>query len=160
MQSVTGEELLAAETAKVEWVPLPEFLGEGKGVYVRRVMPVERDLFEVTTYTQGAAASPNGVDDPRRRLRNLRARLVVLCACDADGKRIFRDDQAEALGTKAGASAMVDTIYDAAKKLNRMYMSEKETDAAAKNFEGAPSASFGSSSATDTAELSASCSAP
>ena len=52
----------------------------------------------------------------KQNMKNLRSRLVVLCAVDESGKRIFNDSDADALGKKSAAA--VDRLFTAASKHN------------------------------------------
>ena len=133
------ETILAAQDSKRISVDVPEW---GVTVYLRTLSGTERDAFEGGLMAQGtpgiaapaapaaAAGTPElftpekvGLVLDKSRLQateadlaNLRARLVALCAVDADGKRIFADDDIPALGGKA--SAPLDRLFSAAQELN------------------------------------------
>lgn len=100
------ETILAAQDSKRIPVEVPEW---GVTVYLRTLSGTERDAFEGGLMKgKGKQRAPD--------LANLRARLVALCAVDADGKRIFADDDIPALGAKA--SAPLDRLFSAAQELN------------------------------------------
>lgn len=107
-KDLTAEDILKADDLKVEKVFIPEWDGF---VYVRSLTGAERDAWEAEGYlSKNEKGQPN--------LYNLRARLVVLCAVDAEGNRLFTKEQAEALGEKnAGA---LDKIYERAQRLNAL----------------------------------------
>ena len=88
-------------------VNVPEW---GGSVHVRMLTARQRDAFEL--WVSGDTKE------------NIRARLAVLCVCDADGKLLFSDDDADALGEKSGSA--MDRIFDAAADLNKF--SKKDTE--------------------------------
>jgi len=85
----------------------------------------ERDQFENTLFKGSGKNRTENV-------ANLRSRLVVLCAVNESGDRIFSDDDAEALGRKNAAA--VDIVFSVAQKLNGL--SENDVDDLVKNSEG------------------------
>ncbi len=88
---------------KPEVVEVPEW---GGSLYIRMLTASERDKFEASCVGTGK----------KQNLTNIRARLVVLCACDEAGERMFTDGDAEALGRKSAAA--VDKVFGACSKLN------------------------------------------
>lgn len=102
---LTRDEALGYLDLQVEPVKIPEW--GGKILYVRRLSGEERDIFEDLTF--GAEGSQ------KDRLRNFRAKLVCLCACNEKGERLFTQDDIEALGKKS-ASAL-ERIYRVAERL-------------------------------------------
>jgi hypothetical protein len=104
--ALTREEILGREDLPLEEVPVPEW---GGAVWVRTISAAERDAWEASTYGDGKG-------DVRERLANLRARLVCLCACSANGDRLFTDADAGKLGGKSAAA--VDRLFDVAQRLN------------------------------------------
>lgn len=78
----------------------------GGDVYVRMLTGTERDAFEVSCQEDALG------------LANLRARFVVLTACDADGKRVFEDGDATTLGQTAAAT--LDLVFTAGQQINGM----------------------------------------
>jgi len=108
------EAILAAQDSKRIPVEVPEW---GVKVYLRTLTGAERDAFEGGLMKgKGKNRAPD--------LANLRARLVALCAVDADGKRIFADDDIHALGGKAAAP--LDRLFSAAQELNSL--SDKDVE--------------------------------
>jgi hypothetical protein len=93
---------------KPVWVDIPEW-GEGRGVYVRPLSASERDQWEGSITVQ--KKSGNEI-----QMENIRARLVVLSACDDMGKQMFTGDHVEALGNRN--SAAIDRIFKVAQKLS------------------------------------------
>lgn len=84
-------------------VPVPEWGGE---VHVRVMTGAERDAFEIATVP------------PLGSLRNVRARLIVACACDERGTRLFEDGDVEAVG--ALDARALDRVFRAARELNAL----------------------------------------
>ena len=104
--------ILSRVDLDVKEVHVPEWDGS---VCVRGLTARERDSFETSI---GASAD----------LDNLRARLVVLTVCDAEGNRIFKDNDASELGKKNAQA--VDRLFEVARSLSGM------TDADVKELEG------------------------
>jgi hypothetical protein len=98
--------ILGAQDTKRIPVEVPEW---GVTVWLRTLTGTERDAFEGSLMKgKGKNRAPD--------LANLRARLVVLCAVDEAGQRIFAPDDVDALGRKAAAP--LDRLFSAAQELN------------------------------------------
>jgi len=104
--SLTRQEVLAADDLPRQEVQVPEW---GGTVFVRVLSGTERDAFEQSV------AGPRG---GAMNLANVRARLVVLCATDASGERLFTDKDVVELGKKSAVA--LDRVFLAAQKLNGM----------------------------------------
>jgi len=100
MKVLTRDEILNMDDLKIEEVNVPEWNGV---VFIRTITGQERDIFEQTMSEAGG-------------LRNLRARLVALTAIDKEGKRIFSEKDAPALGKKS--AAVIDRLFKVAQELN------------------------------------------
>ena len=120
---LTKEQILSADDLRQEEVEVPEWNGS---VSVRTLTGTDRDAFEQSIV--------QGVD--KMDLANVRARMAVLCVVDADGKRMFADSDAKALGARS--SLALGRIFDAAQKLNAM--TDEDVRELAKNSGGGPSA--------------------
>lgn len=107
--------LTSADLAR-EAVNVPEW---GGTVYVRVLTAKERDAWELT-FTPTVKGAPVV-------LENVRARLVVLTAVDAEGRRLFEDGDVEALGGKNAAA--VDRLFVVAQRLNGLTVTEIEDTA-------------------------------
>lgn len=108
MALLTKDEILAADDLPTEDVEVPEW---GGTVRVRTLTGAERDRFEESiTQVKGGSVKTN--------YANLRARLVALCAVDEQGRRLFSDADAAALGRKSAAA--LDRVFIAARRLNGM----------------------------------------
>lgn len=111
MTALRRDAILGADDRPRERVEVPEWGGH---VYVRSMSGTERDGWE---------ASFLG-DAENRGLRNARARLVVLCAVDEEGRRIFAEHDADALGEKSGLA--LDRVFKAAMRMNALGRAEVE----------------------------------
>ena len=108
MAVLTKDAILKAEDLERKLVTVKEWGGD---VYVRSMTAAERDDWEA-----GLMASKT--EDAKSNLRNLRARLTVICVVDEAGNRLFSDADAEALGQKSARA--VDRIFSAAARLNAL----------------------------------------
>ncbi len=122
---LSGEEILAAADYKFEDVDVPEW---GGSVRIKGLTGEERDAFEASTVqTRGKNVKQN--------LKNLRARLVVMAAIDAEGNKIFQPYQIDALGKKSAAA--LDRCFAVAQRLSRI--SDEDIEELTEDFELAPS---------------------
>lgn len=85
--ALTRDGILATEDLPLVAVEVPEW---GGTVWVKPMTAAGRDAFEA------AVSDDNGTVDKR----NFRAKLVVRCAVTPEGVRLFKDDDAKALGAK------------------------------------------------------------
>ncbi len=145
MNLLTGDQLLAADDVKRERVSVPEWGGD---VIVQGLTGTERDAWE-------AEMVERGKEDPKAWAENVRARLLVRCLVNDQGERLFKADQAEALGKKNGAALA--QVFDVAQRLSGLRKADVES--VAKNSASGPSAASGSTSPTATASPSGSSSA-
>ena len=83
----------------------------GQTVWVRTLSGAEKDAFE----DQSVVAAGQGMRAVRA---NFRARLAALVCCDADGKRLFTDADAQALGQTSACE--LEKIVKVAARLNGM----------------------------------------
>ncbi len=110
---LTASAILQAHDLVIEKIDLPEW---GGTAFVREMSGFERDGWEV--YAQREIEKKAG------RV-NMRAKLATLVLCDADGRRLFTDEQANELAKKS--SAALDRIYEAAIKVNQLTQSDVKT---------------------------------
>ena len=98
--------ILNADDLPREKVTVPQWGGD---VFVRTLTGTERDDFEQSCLnSKGKSKEMN--------LKNIRARLCVLCLCEENGTRLFDARDVDDLGKKS-ASAL-DLIFAVAQKLN------------------------------------------
>jgi len=79
----------------IELVEVPEWNG---AVYVRELSASERDEYEESMLN---ACKIGNNTEVRMNFKNAKARLVVKCAVDENGDRLFKDTDATALGAKS-----------------------------------------------------------
>jgi len=103
---ITREEILATELIR-ERVSVPEWGGD---VFVKEMSGVETDEWELAV-----------VNDRM----NARAITVIHCIVAEDGNRIFKDDDAAALGQKSGRA--MSRITDVWRRLNKAAEADMET---------------------------------
>ena len=116
------DRILAADDMPFEDVELPEW---GETVRVRGLSSRERDTFE------DEILDDEGVAD----VENIRARLLVRTCLDPEtGKRVFTDDDADALGAKSAKP--MQRLFSVARRLSAL--SEDDIEELVKNSESAP----------------------
>ena len=93
---------------KAEDLPKERVNEWGQEFFIRCLTGAERDAYE-----QDVIKDKDG-----DKWRNVRAKLVVRCAVDAEGNRIFTDLDALALGQKSGA--VLDRLYAVAQRVSGM----------------------------------------
>jgi hypothetical protein len=126
MSLLSKDAILAAEDRRTCDVDVPEW---GGTVRVRALSGAERDAYEIAL----AGVRPDGTARPN--LVNVRARLVAMAVVDEDGKRLFTDRDAAALGEKS-AQAM-DRVFVAAQRLSGL--SQGDVEELTEAFTSAPS---------------------
>lgn len=105
MALLNRNQILEAKDIKTEIVDVPEW---GGSVMVKLLTGTERDQLEASV-----------IDDKGKfKKDNVRAKLVLKCAVDEEGKPLFQPADLEAIGSKS--SSALDRIFSAAQKLNRM----------------------------------------
>lgn len=127
MDLLSRDQILGAEDIGTEDVPVPEW---GGTVRVRGLSGRERDAYEAAM----VQISANGAR--RVTMDNIRAGLVARSVVDAEGNRLFSDEDVKALGEKSGAA--LDRVWDVARRLSGL--SEEDVEELAEGFGDAPSA--------------------
>ena len=123
MGMLTREDILKT-ALKTELIEVPEW---GGSVVVREAMAADYDAYSQSLST--TVIDEEGDAQRTPNLGNASARLVVRCVFDNEGKRLFTDADAEALGQKS--SAAVERVY---RKIAAMSgMNRKAKAALAKN---------------------------
>ena len=113
MNILSKDAILAADDLPRETVNVPEWGGE---VLVRTMSGTDRDAFEASLLEKDG------------RMENVRARLVALTLCDAQGDRLFNDSEIAALGRKSARA--LDRVFAVAQRLNGIGV--EQVDAAKK----------------------------
>src|SRR4051812_29746479 len=106
------EDILSSEDrAKPIRVDTPEW--KCGHVFVRVITGTELDAYDMAVYKNNEAGTPI-----------VRAELLVRAIADESGKRVFSDDDTISLGAKSGA--VLDRLYDAARRINGMSRESQE----------------------------------
>lgn len=109
MPILSRDEIFATEDVKTEIVPVPEWGGD---VRIRGLSAEKRDEWDSSFETDSA-----GKFIPHC-MKNVRARLVSMCAVDENGNPLFQPSDVAKLGEKS-ASALV-RLHDACRRLSGM----------------------------------------
>lgn len=121
MNLTIRQKILQAQDKPTFAVAVPEWCEDT--LYIRTLSAAERDDYEMWTFVASDRS-------------NYRAKLVCRALIDADGNRVFEDDDAPALGTKS--SQVVSRLFDIATKVNGLLQADVEE--LEKNCAGAGSA--------------------
>ncbi|MEX5636535.1 hypothetical protein [Parafrankia sp. FMc2] len=105
MTLLTRDSILTADDRKTVDVECPEW---GGTVRLRSISGAQRDSFEQSCLVQkGKTRQVN--------MRNARAKLIILCAVDETGGRMFSDGDLSALSRKNAKP--LDRLFEEAQKL-------------------------------------------
>ena len=118
---LSKEAILGADDIPVETVRVPEWDRKGgpqAWIRIRGLTGKERDRYE-TSITTGKGR------DQTINARNARAKLLVMAIIDGEGKRMFSEEDINALGNKS-ASAL-ERLFDVARKLSGLTVQDIET---------------------------------
>jgi len=99
MPVLSRDAIKQVNDAKLETVDVPEW---GGSVCIKTLSGTERDAFE-----EGYA---------EQKMRNFRARFLVLTLCDEAGERLYADNEADELGSKS--AVVLNRLFDSAWSLN------------------------------------------
>lgn len=94
----------------------------GQWVRLRGLTGAERDDYEASH--QNIEWGKNGAIKKMERVGNARARLLVRCLVDGDGRQVFKPEDAEALGAKSGEA--LDKLWQVAARLSGIRESDIE----------------------------------
>lgn len=97
--ALSKSKILAANDTKLDKVNVPEW---GDDVYIKTLSGTDRDLFE-DAYS-------------RDKMKNFRARFLVLTLCDDKGDRLFSDEDVDSLGKKS--AVVLNRLFEKAWSLN------------------------------------------
>jgi hypothetical protein len=109
MPAITRDAALAAVDLPRERVEVPEW-GVGAYVFIRGLGGTEKDAFECYAIEQRKRYHTDG------GFPGIRAALVVRCAVDDDGQRIFSDADIDLVGAKSGKA--LDHMWTVAARLS------------------------------------------
>lgn len=116
--------ILGADDAEIRDVPIPEW---GGTVRIKSITGTARDAFEASLREgKGKNADVN--------LRNMRAKLIALCAVDENGTKLFTQQDVGRLGSKNAKP--LDKLFDECTDL--IGMSEKDVETYVEDFGQTP----------------------
>jgi hypothetical protein len=124
MAILSREGIFEADDVEYAVVPCPEWGGD---VRLKSIRGNQRDAYEASVLEQNGS-------DRKINMRNARAKLIVLCAVDEDGRALFGPDDVSALGRKNARP--LDRLFDAARTL--IGMGEKDVAKLTENFGATP----------------------
>lgn len=133
MAVLTREQIDKSSDTVKEIVDVPEWC-EGGQVIITSMGADERDAWEASMIeTRGTSQKMN--------YKQARAKLVARCLVDESGKRLYTNEEIDALGKRNGA--VIDRLFAVAKRVNAL--EKKDVDDLTKNSsagptEGSPSA--------------------
>lgn len=88
---LSAADIFAADDLELTLVDVPEW---GGSVYLRAMTGLERDTFETASLKYSNTKDPSF-------LRNFRAKFVLACVVDADGKPLFKENQLDKIASKS-----------------------------------------------------------
>jgi len=120
LMRLSKDDILKAADTQTEEVDVPEW---GGTVLVRGLTGTERDEYEASLMVRRG-------DQMVMNTANGRAKLIAKCVVDDDGRRLFTDQDANALGEKSGKA--LDRLFDVASRLSGLR--EEDVKEATGNF--------------------------
>lgn len=111
MSLLTRDQILKADDLKTEVVKVPEWRKDGE-IIVSTMSGTGRDEYESDIYSSKGS------------MVNTRAKLLIRCIVDKDGKRLFTEKDIVALGAKSAKP--LDRCFDVARKLNGIGVDDVE----------------------------------
>lgn len=98
-------EILEAEDREYDVIPCPEWGGD---VRISSISGRQRDEYEQSMVEQKGS-------DRKLNMRNARAKLIILCAVDEQGQKLFTAEDIRRLGAKNAKP--LDRLFDACQVL-------------------------------------------
>lgn len=127
MAMLSREQILEAKDLTYRELSVPEWGGD---VRIKMLTGAERDEFESSTVEMKG-------NKPTQNLKNLRARLVLLCLVDSDGAPMLSRSDVGRLGQKSAAA--LERVFQACMDHNGM--SDKDIEELTEVFDEGQSAS-------------------
>lgn len=107
MPALSKSAIIAAKDVRIEKINVPEWGGD---VFIKTLSGTDRDAFE-DAYS-------------REKMKNFRARFLVMTLCDEKGGRLFDDAEIEEVGKKS--SIVLNRLFDKAWSFNAFTAVEVE----------------------------------
>lgn len=99
-----------------EWAPQGDPEPDSWIMRLKGMTGTERDRWEASMQPRGNSKKPN--------LENFRARLIIQCAVDQDGNRIFNAGDAKMIGSKSAKA--ISRVFDKCQEMNGLSESDVE----------------------------------
>lgn len=109
VNSSIRQKILAAKPTAMERLDVPEW---DATVWIKELTLKERDAFEADQIVREEDGSM------RMETKGLKARLIILCACDEDGEKVFSPEDEDALN-ELGAAA-IERVFAVCQRVNKM----------------------------------------
>jgi len=119
---LSRDQILAAEDRTYDEVDCPEW---GGSVRLRSITGAERDAYEQSLIQQRG-------NSRQMNLRNARAKLIVLCAVDEAGRRLF-SGEADVNALSRKNAKPLDRLFDACRKIAGL--SDDDVDRLTEDFD-------------------------
>ena len=139
MSLLSKEQILSKDRKKTVDVNVKEW---GGSVRLQELSASDRDMWENESFVLNADGT-----GARFNPKHARARLVVRCLVDDQGRRLFMDDEVAAIGSLSAAT--VQRLFNAARKLNAI--SDEDISELEGNSDAGPSGDNSSTSASASA---------
>lgn len=147
---LTRDEILAADDFEYDFVAVPEWTPKGQEAPVlARLRSLSAD--EAAAYQKSISKNrrnpTTGQIETELDLSEMKVRLVALSLCDAQGRRLFSDDEMRLLGRKSDRA--IHRLFEAATKFSRLSAEgiDDSVKPSAATLPGASSSDSASSSA-------------
>lgn len=139
MSLLSKEQILSKDRKKTVDVNVKEW---GGSVRLQELSASDRDMWENESFVLNADGT-----GAKFNPKHARARLVVRCLVDDQGRRLFMDDEVAAIGSLSAAT--VQRLFNAARKLNAI--SDEDISELEGNSDAGPSGDNSSTSASASA---------
>ena len=139
MSLLSKEQILSKDRKKTVDVNVKEW---GGSVRLQELSASDRDMWENESFVLNADGT-----GARFNPKHARARLVVRCLVDDQGRRLFMDDEVAAIGSLSAAT--VQRLFNAARKLNAI--SDEDISELEGNSDAGPSGDNSSTSVSASA---------
>lgn len=106
---LSGQQMLEANDVTFEEVEVPEW---GGIVRIKVMSASELDGYEKSL------VDLKSFKEQKPNIANRRAKLLVRCLCDEEGRRLFNDAQTDDLGRKSGL--ILERLHKVAARLNKI----------------------------------------
>lgn len=125
---LSREAIFAADDVDYADVDVSEWGSPGDKLRIKSISGTQRDAYEASMIEERGK-------DRKMNLRNARSKLIVLCAVDEHGKKLFTE-QADVNRLGAKNARVVERVFDACRKIAGL--SEEDVDSLVTDFDETP----------------------